>query len=92
MKPMDIVNLAVKLDFIVKSVIKNAVYIANKMLALNYQCVTQLTEPARLVAILVLMGLNVRISVIYIAETLLKTALLISEHVIKRTDTANLDV
>ena len=92
MKLMAIVNLDVKMDFIAKNVIKNAAYIANKMLALNYQYVTQLTESARLVVITVLMGLNVRVYVVHIAETILKTARLISEHVIKRMDIANLDV
>ena len=92
MKLMAIVNLAVKMDFIAKSVIENAAYIANKMLVLTYQCVNQLMEPARLVVIIVLMGLNVRVYVVHIAETILKTARLISEHVIKLTDIANLDV
>ena len=92
MKPMAIVNLAVKMGFIAKSVIKNAMYIANKMLVLTYQYVTQLTEPARLVVITVLMGLNVRVYVVHIAETSLKTARLKVEHVIKQTGIANLDV
>ena len=88
-KPMETVNLAVKMDFIAKSVITNAVYIANKMLVLNYLCVNQLMEPARLVVIIVLMGLNVKVYVVNIAETILKTTRLISEHVIKQTDLVN---